>query len=97
MEDKDTCTLETFSTPPPRQRRIPRELWGTKEARERKRELARERQRKRRERLKAERERLRREDASSSSEEEPEETNLLQVEPDPVGVQQEELPEDLDD
>ncbi len=71
----DVLTQSRSKTPP--NKRLRKEFWGTKEARERKKALAKERQARRRKRLKAEDlVRRRRENSSSDEEEAPQETPL---------------------
>ncbi len=88
---------KALCTPSPRHKRLPKDMWGTKEARERKRALARERAKRRRARLREQMElEYRRCSGSSSSDAEPAgETELPPQEPDRVDELQEELPLDV--
>ncbi len=91
---------DALRTPPPRNKRLPKELWGTKEARERKRALARERAKRRRARVKEQKklENRKRTFSGSSSSDAAEacETELPPPEPDRADTLQDELPIDVD-
>ncbi len=92
---------DALRTPPPRHKRLPKDLWGTKEARERKRALARERAKRRRARVKEQKELEHRRNrtcsgSSSSDAEEAGETELPPPEPDRDDALQDELPLDVD-
>ena len=99
--EEEEQAQDALRTPPPRRKRLPKELWGTKEARERKRALARERSKRRRARIKEQKElehrRSRRcSDSSSTDGEIPGETELPLEEPERVDELQDELPQDVD-
>ena len=92
---------DALRTPPPRHKRLPKDLWGTKEARERKRALARERAKRRRARVKEQKELEHRRNrtcsgSSSSDAEQAGETELPPPEPDRADALHDELPLDVD-